>query len=142
MLLKVFYCINKIIFFTKRGYRMKKVFLTTLVLSLISVQSALADVSNYFDQGLIYAGSKFPQSVAKANETDMPVNLNELKKGESTATNILGLVETGDASINAAARNGGITDIQYVDTKIGKVYIPLLFIPIYVKEIKTIVYGN
>lgn len=35
--------------------------------------------------------------------------------GESCATSILGLIATGDASIEAARRNGGITLISAVD---------------------------
>jgi hypothetical protein len=37
------------------------------------------------------------------------------KRGEACATSILGLVATGNASIDAAARQGGITSIAYVD---------------------------
>lgn len=123
---------------------MKKIFLTLLAVFLsanLSYAIGLKTSSN-FDKGLIYSGASFPQSISNQINTTPPKNLNELKSGTSSASNILGLVETGDASIEAAAKNGGITEIQYVDTKIGKVYIPLLFIPIYVKETKTTVYGN
>lgn len=123
---------------------MKKIVLTlfaVLISANITHATGLEPSSN-FDHGLIYSGSKFPQSVANAINTAPPNNLSELKCGVSTASNILGLVETGNVSIEAAAKNGGITNIQYVDTKIKKVYIPLLFIPIYVKETKTLVYGN
>ncbi|MDD5466107.1 MAG: TRL-like family protein [Candidatus Omnitrophica bacterium] len=37
------------------------------------------------------------------------------KVGTSKATSILGLVATGDCSIKAAAANGGIKNIKYVD---------------------------
>lgn len=37
------------------------------------------------------------------------------KVGVSRANSILGLVGTGDASISAAMRNGGITKVQHVD---------------------------
>ena len=37
------------------------------------------------------------------------------KIGTSTVTSILGLIATGDASIRAAAKDGGITKIHYVD---------------------------
>ncbi len=120
---------------------MKK-FLLLLAIAIISIQSALArNVSSYFDSGLIYTGSSFPVDVAKCANGELP-SLQDLKVGESSVNNILGLVETGDGSIQAAARNGGITQIQYVDHKISKVYIPLVFIPIYVKQTKTIVYGE
>lgn len=120
---------------------MKK-FLATLALASISVQSALAvDVSSYFDQGGIYTGSSFPVDVARNTGNNKP-NLENLKTGEATTINVLGLVETGDRGIQAAAQNGGITKIHYVDTKINKIYIPLVFIPVYVKQTKTLVYGE
>ena len=56
--------------------------------------------------------------------------------------NILKLIEIGDSSITAAARNGRIKKIHYVDTQVNKVYVPLLFLPIYAKETKTVVYGE
>ncbi|MDB9093433.1 TRL-like family protein, partial [Parabacteroides distasonis] len=37
------------------------------------------------------------------------------KKGEATATSILGLVAYGDASIQKAAKEAGITKISHVD---------------------------
>lgn len=37
------------------------------------------------------------------------------KVGTAEASSILGIVATGDASIEAAARNGGITKISHVD---------------------------
>lgn len=37
------------------------------------------------------------------------------KTGQSCATNILGLISTGDASIDAAKRAGGITTVASVD---------------------------
>jgi len=37
------------------------------------------------------------------------------KRGEAMATNVLGWVVTGDASIAAAAREGGITKVHHMD---------------------------
>ena len=37
------------------------------------------------------------------------------KRGEACATAFLGLIATGDASVEAAARNGGISDISGTD---------------------------
>jgi hypothetical protein len=39
------------------------------------------------------------------------------KKGEATASTVLGLISSGDASINTAARNGKITKIMTVTCK-------------------------
>lgn len=121
---------------------MKK-FLLPLVITILGFQPAQAtNVSHYFNQGSIYTGSSFPVDVAKNTTNEKLLNLNGLKCGEATTNNILGLVETGNRGIQVAAKNGGITKIHYVDTKVNKVYIPLVFIPIYVKQTKTIVYGE
>ena len=39
------------------------------------------------------------------------------KTGEAKATSILGIIATGDASVAAAAKNGGITKVKTVDVK-------------------------
>lgn len=44
-------------------------------------------------------------------------NSGSTKIGTASATSILGIVATGDASIQAAVRNGGITRIHHVDYK-------------------------
>ena len=57
------------------------------------------------------------------------------KKGEATAKTILGLVATGDCSIAAAAKNGGLSTIKHIDYK----YKNILGI---VQETTVIVYGE
>jgi hypothetical protein len=53
-------------------------------------------------------------------ETDITSNPTANQKtGEACVTNILGVVATGDASINTAAKNGGIEKVATVDT-VGK----------------------
>ena len=42
---------------------------------------------------------------------------NASKTGEACASNILGIVASGDASIDAAKKNGGITKVSSVDFK-------------------------
>lgn len=39
------------------------------------------------------------------------------KVGKSSASNVLGIVATGDASINEAAKQGGIKKISHVDQR-------------------------
>ena len=39
------------------------------------------------------------------------------KKGKACATNILGLIAEGDASIVAAAKNGNITNVTTIDSE-------------------------
>lgn len=100
----------------------------------------------YYDGGFIYTNATLPLSAKKRNEENFVnisnINLSSLKQGKSSKTNILGLVEVGDAGIMAAAKNGGIEKIHYVETNKHKVYVPLLFIPIYVDKLETTVYGE
>ena len=53
-------------------------------------------------------GIKFPIAAGDGS-------MNYSKVGVAKSTSILGLVATGDASIKAAAANGGIKTIKYVD---------------------------
>jgi len=57
------------------------------------------------------------------------------KVGESSASGILGIVGVGDASLEAAMKNGGITKIHHVDHKVMSI------LCLYVKY-TTIVYGE
>lgn len=59
--------------------------------------------------GFIYTGTSSPVSV-----TSNPLGS---KKGEASATSILGWVSFGDASIQKAAKEAGITKISHVDEK-------------------------
>ena len=126
--------------------RMKKIILGIcfcFLLGIIKVEASWGWGYRYYDAGSIYAGTTFPQSVGRdINCSAKPVDIHKLKRGESASRNILKLIEVGDASISEAARNGRIKKIHYVDTQVSKVYIPLLFLPIYAKETRTIVYGE
>ena len=57
--------------------------------------------------GIYYTNVKAPVAVTG--------NSNSTKVGTSQATSILGIVATGDASIDAAARSAGISKIHHVD---------------------------
>ncbi len=57
------------------------------------------------------------------------------KTGKAEATNILGLIQTGDCSITEAMKAGGITRVHHVDMQITNVLM------LYAKKI-TIVYGE
>ena len=97
---------------------------------------------HYAEKGGIFTDTSTPVDAAKAINGETNTDLKNLKSGESVARNILYIVEIGDASIDEAARKAGITKIKYVNTKTCKVFIPLGFIPIMVKETKTVVYGE
>ena len=62
-----------------------------------------------------------------ANESKL--NIETLKRGTSSRTNYMFVVEVGDAGILKAAKNGGITKIHFVEVNKEKLYVPFIFIP-------------
>jgi hypothetical protein len=50
-------------------------------------------------------------------------NSGSSKSGSASASSVLGIWATGDASVQAAASSAGITKIQHVDQKVEKVFI-------------------
>ncbi len=48
-------------------------------------------------------------------------NSGSVKVGSAEATSILGIVATGDASIDAAAKSAGITKIHHVDEHVTNI---------------------
>jgi hypothetical protein len=50
-----------------------------------------------------------------------PAPVSSNKRGEACASNILGLIATGDASIDAAKRNAGITRVASVEQSAARV---------------------
>ncbi len=77
--------------------------------------------------GLIYLDTQAGESISSNDVAT--------KKGEACATSILGWVGTGDASITAAAKAGGITKISHVDSKASDILL------VYA-EYCTVVYGT
>jgi len=76
--------------------------------------------------GTLYVDMKGPVAVGSATSA--------AKMGTSKATAIIGIV-TGDASIEAAMQNGGITKVHHVDSKVKSI------LGIYA-EYETVVYGE
>ena len=65
--------------------------------------------------------SPYPQGVL-LTELTLPVDVTSnngkaTKVGTATCTSLLGLIAQGDASIEAAKKNGGITKVHHVDWK-------------------------
>ena len=56
------------------------------------------------------------------------------KKGTATATSWFGVVSTGDCSISAAAKNGGITTVKHTDYHFSNIF--------FYQRFTTIVYGD
>jgi hypothetical protein len=59
--------------------------------------------------GVIYTDMNYPVTATASEQGS--------KTGEAKATSILGIIATGDASVAAAAKNGGITKVKTVDVK-------------------------
>ena len=59
--------------------------------------------------GVIYSNYKFPSIASQAGPGR--------KSGSSQARSYLAMVSVGDASVDAACKNGGITKINTVDTQ-------------------------
>lgn len=122
---------------------MKKIIITTIIF-ITFTNSCFAwgiNHSKFYDKGIIYTNSSFPQSTYNFDNVQ-DFDLNTLKKGESTSVNVLSLFDVGDSSIFEAAKSKNISKIMFVDYKIEKVSFPLGFIPFYLKQKKTIVYGE
>jgi hypothetical protein len=86
-----------------KGGSMKKV---CVVLALAGF--VLAGCASYQPMGVVY--TRVDAGVTAASG---PINYSKVGKAE--AQSVLGLVATGDASIQAACKNGNIKNIKYVD---------------------------
>lgn len=86
---------------------MNKVFSAALIASALAMTGC---ATAPFQPGLLYTGQSLPVD-AENNATSCA------KKGTGTATNILGLIATGDASIATAKQNAGIKKIDTVDVQ-------------------------
>jgi len=84
---------------------MKKISFLVLV---VFIAASLSGCATPYPMGMIYTEVKAPVAAG-----DGGMNYN--KVGTAKATSVLGLVATGDCSIKAAAANGGIKTIKYVD---------------------------
>lgn len=90
----------------KTRFMFKKLQSVVAVGAVAVMLSSCASVSSPVMGGL-YTDVKSPVAVTS--------NSNSSKVGTGTATSILGLVATGDASIDAAAKAAGITKVHHVD---------------------------
>lgn len=100
---------------------MKKI-ISTLTLCILCVSCAYVPA----DTGVTFLGTTKESSMVTANAGS--------KTGETCGMNILGLVATGDTSVNTAKKNGRITRVSSVDKKIERY---LVF-----AKVCTIVKGN
>lgn len=81
--------------------------LVTALLALLTASGcAMANGGNAFATGGIYSGYKSPGQIGTGQAG---------KTGEACISSILGVVATGDASVEAAKKAGGITQVSHVD---------------------------
>ncbi len=104
---------------------MKKTIMT--ITGIVFVGALLAGCATPQPHGVIYTNTVSPITATS--------NVKGTKIGKATSTSILGLIATGDSSIQAAAKNGGITKISHVD------YAANSILGIY-GQYTTIVYGQ
>jgi hypothetical protein len=84
-----------------------KMKLLAAALSLAALNGcAMASGGNAGATGFIYSGYKSPGNLAAGADG---------KTGEACISSILGAIATGDASVEAAKKAGGITTVAYVD---------------------------
>lgn len=103
---------------------MKKLIASCAMAVLLSgCATALSPVS-----GVLYTNVKAPFAATSAPEQPQRV-------GRSSVRSVLGLIATGDASIQTAARNGGIREIHFVDYESQNFFGVL-------SEFTVVVYGN
>lgn len=103
---------------------MKKIILGLALLGLLSTPVNA--------MGLFYTKATYPMTATGVKSTK---DICCLKKGEASATNILWVVELGDAGLGAASKNGNIKQIYFVDVQEKNVFI-------FFGKITTTVYGE
>ena len=102
---------------------------TIALLSIVLLVSVMASgCATLYPVGSFYTEVAFPGPIGDGNA-------DYSKVGKATANSYLALIATGDASIETAAKNGGITEIKYVDYSVKNI----LGI---IGEYTTVVYGD
>lgn len=79
-----------------------------LFLALVAACFFITSCATSMPRGALYTELKLPVIATGEGEKN-------LKVGTAECTSILGLVATGDASIETAMKNGGITKVSHVD---------------------------
>ena len=80
----------------------------TILVALTGLLFLFTGCATLYPSGAIYTNVQLPVTATDNVGTPM-------KTGTAQATSILGLVATGDASIEAAKKNGNITKVYHVD---------------------------
>lgn len=91
---------------------MKKAILLASAIAAAASLSGCAVVGTPLS-GVVYTNMNYPITATTSEQGS--------KTGEASASSILGIIATGDASVAAAAKNGGITKIKTVDVKTSNI---------------------
>ena len=109
---------------------MKRIsFILVVLLSVMLLSGCAAMVKTPIGSGSTYT------NVTLGNGAYWQNDVSSNKVGRASCTNILGIVVTGDASIQEAMKNGGIQKIHHTDYRIESI------LGVYSK-LTTIVYGE
>ena len=90
---------------------MKKAIATALATAAMVVVTGCA---TSYPMGNIYTELRLPVAATSAD-------LSDLKVGTASCRSILGMVATGDSSIQTAAKSAGITQIHHVDWEVKNI---------------------
>jgi len=103
-----------------------------------SLVSLTGCVSNLFPGGPSLSGVLFTGVTDPAQNLAVAVDsgAGQQKRGTASAIAILGLIAVGDASLDAALKDGGITKVHHVDHQVNTVLFALF------AQTRTIVYGE
>lgn len=99
---------------------MKKVLLLCIVPVLCLTMMTGCAIPGLYAVGSIYTSVKTP-APSTAIAYYGPEAATNAKEGTGTITNILGLVSIGDASLEAAMREAGITKVHHVDQRVTNI---------------------
>lgn len=96
---------------------MKKVLLLG-ILPIVCLTMMTGCLPGFYTVGTLYTSVKTPASAIAYYGPQATTNA---KVSKVTATNILGLIATGDASLEAAMREAGIKKIHHVDQEVTSI---------------------
>lgn len=94
---------------------------------IVKVSAAIVLTSALTGCAGFYSAPVVPSSGFLYNEIQAPLSIEPKgtklgsKVGEASTTSILGVYATGDASVAAAAKAGGITTVRHIDYKMKNV---------------------
>lgn len=83
-----------------------------LVLFVLTGCAGVGSIGGSYIPGGIFSNAKMPVGATGANG---------VKEGTACADSILGLVAIGDASVQAAMADGGITQVSSVDVRVKNI---------------------